>query len=340
MATVTSKTSYRGISLSGFPENFWEWLVLQSDFRRSIERQGFYELEKEAISDSLMEWYEHAKSNYERLDSLRKASRRLLAKKSPLDFQPASFDFYSQTPQPLKRLGLFTIRTGKGNCVVFDSRVFPLPYGGGLASKYFTATFPTRVPKGYDSLLYSLSFQLNEQSFIKALHFSDVFGNVVRYVCGTQEYQVGPSGHIASEFPFWMKDVKKRKLVRFTFRGTSDLDECLYPRNSDIVIPIEAKVDDGVHNDLGWHKLAFPCYRFIDNTKPLVPDATSPKDLKIVPVYCIFDPWGKMAYIYVFPKIKVHEQKYYDYTERGLVLNDQKQFMPRKVFAVDMKKCC
>jgi hypothetical protein len=338
MATVTSRTSFRGTSLSGLPENFWEWLVLQSDFRRNIAKHGFYELEKEAIDDVLQEWYEHTKGDYERLNSLRNASH---FKKSLLAFQAASLDFYSQTPEPLKRLGLFTIRTGNGNCVVFDRNVFPLPYGGALASRYFTASLPIRIPKGYESLLHSLSFQLNEQSFIRALHFSGVFGSVVKYVCGTQEYQAGPSGHTASSFPFWMRDVKKRKLVRFMFRGVSDLDECLYPRNSNVVIPIEAKID-GVHNDLGWHKLAFPCYRFINNTRPLFPDTASAKakDLKIVPMYCLFERWSKHAYIYVFPKITIHKQRLYDDFERGIILNDERQFTPRKVFTIDMKKCC
>lgn len=103
-------------------------------------------------------------------------------------------------------------------------------------------------------------------------------------------------------------------------------------------MPIEAKIcfKDG----LGWHKLAFPCYRFVDN-KRHVPGVTSAKfrDIRIVPLYCVFDSQEVRAYIYVFPRVKVHEQSYYDDIERGLILNDQKRFTPRKVFTVDMKGC-
>lgn len=322
MATANPSTSFN------LPETFWQWLVLQADFRRDIKRKGYYEIEKEAIAETL-----------EGLHGRQRATRGPIAGKLPLALESMSFDFYSQSPEDLRRLGLFTIRTGKGNCVVFDSKVFALTYGGGLASKYFTERLQARAPKGYQNLVDSLSSQINEQSFIRLLHFSGVLKAVVRYVCGISEYEVGPSGHISSSFPFWMKD-RKGRLVQFVFKGTSDMDECLYPRDTDVVMPMEAKLDDGVHSDLGWHKLAFPCYRFIDNSPFWFFSRSSKvsRSLKIVPLYCLYEPSSKTAYIYVFPRIHIRKQRWYGGIKQGLVLNDKKQFTPRKVFYVDMKK--
>jgi hypothetical protein len=346
------------IMASNLPNSFWEWLVLQSSFRSSILTQGYYELEKEEVSKAVAEWYENRKNDYGNLYHRYKFSRYPAARKSLLAFQSASFDFYSQTPEPLRRLRLFAIRTGKGNCVIFNSHVFPLPYGGPvLCSRYFTREFSTRIPRGYRNLVNSLPIQVNEQSFIKTLHFSGVFTELVRYICGAKEYEIGPSGQLSSSFPFWMMKgfsrKNNRRLERFMFEGTNDLDECLFPRSTDVIVPIEAKIDDGVHFDLGWHKLAFPCYRFIDNSRPRpflrdvaggrrISGPSGTNKMKIIPVYCLFVPWGKRTYIYVFPTIEIHKERYgyrnYD-VEYGLVLNDVKQFTPRIVLSVEMNKC-
>ena len=237
---------------------------------------------------------------------------------------------------------LYLLPTGQGNCAVFDSNVFPLPYVklNGLDSD--AAKLPIRTKNGFRNLVDSLSAHWNEQSFIRALHFCGAFANIVKKICNADRYECGPSGHIASCFPFWMKDAKRNKLVRFVYDGVADLDECLYPKDTDIVIPIEAKIYSG-HTGLSWHKLAFPAYRFIDNSRAMRTFRTGSSisgiynsKVRIVPVYCLYNPIIKRAYVYVFPRITTVKCLNYDCPEYGIVLNEHAQMVPKSVFEVTM----
>lgn len=253
--------------------------------------------------------------------------------KSPLPPFSTSFDFLSQMPVPLRERGLYVIRTGRGNCVIFDSRIFPFPFGGGICTKPAIGEIAAKVPRGYRNLLYPQR-RINEQTFLRLLHFFGIFGQVVRHVSGTTSYETGPSGHISCTFPFWMRDSRRKKLVEFHFEGISDLDECLYPRNTNVVMPIEAKIDEsGTNCDLGWHKLAFPCYRFINN-----PFISKGRDLRIFPLYCVYVPLTKRVEICVFPQVKIHKDRLGGFVKRGLVLNEEKQFSPSKIFTVDLRQ--
>lgn len=231
---------------------------------------------------------------------------------------------------------------GHGNCAIFDSNVFPLPYLklNGLDSD--AQLLPVRIKSGFRNLVDSLSAHWNEQTFLRALHFCSAFKSIVKKLCNVDCYECGPSGHLASCFPFWMKDKKRNKLVRFVYDGVVDLDECLYPKDQDIVIPIEAKIDNG-HNGLSWHKLAFSAYRFIDNSKAMRTFRTGTSirgiyntKVKIIPVYCLFSPLIKRAYVYVFPKITTDQSLNYDCPEYGVVLNECTQMAPKYVFEIRM----
>jgi hypothetical protein len=107
-----------------------------------------------------------------------------------------------------------------------------------------------------------------------------------------------------------------------------------------VVIPIEAKIDSG-HTGLSWHKLAFPAYRFIDNSRAMRTFRTGSSikgiynnKISVVPVYCLFNPTIKRAYIYVFSAITKTKFFNYDFPEYGIVLNDKAQMVPKKVFEV------
>lgn len=147
----------------------------------------------------------------------------------------------------------------------------------------------------------------------------------------------GPSGPLSSFFPFIMKD-DKNDLHQFAYRGTVDLDECLYPDRKNIVIAIEAKVTS--HYDLAWHKLAYPCYRFIENPRPFLsgPTGVIPSPTEIIPVYCMFDNILEQAYVYVFPQVKV--RKFRDglgKLVKCVVLNEPGQLRPSEIYKVDVK---
>lgn len=329
MSKNKTQSRVRTFNITNYPEDFWEWLVLQKDFRTAISKQGFYELEKVEAAVAFKEWADEQRRRHYQL------------KIQPREYRISgslSVDFYSQMPRVLHSNDLYTVPTGKGNCTIFDSNVFPAPFVKLNDLDWDAEELPVRIKKGFRNLVDSLSAHWNEQSFLRALHFSGVFAKVVKEICNSNRYECGPFGHIASCFPFWMKN-KRHKLVRFVYEGIADLDECLYPRNANVVIPIEAKIDSG-HTGLSWHKLAFPAYRFIDNSRAMRTFRTGSSingiynnKINIVPVYCLYNPTIKKAYIYVFSAI-AKTKCLSDYPECGIVLNDKAQMVPKKVFEV------
>jgi hypothetical protein len=303
--------------------SFWDWLLSERKFQKQMHINGYYAVEK---NEEL--------SRYKRYLKL-----------SGLDdnypSQNISFteEYLPQMPEPLRREGMYLVRTGNGNSIVFSSFLFQPPF---MYLSRIATSILTKKRRGYDNLRRAIREQWNERTFIDFLHFSGALKAIVRQICGAKEYHSGPSGLAPAFFPFYMKDKKRNTLARFVFHGNDDLDECLYPQGSNIVIPIEAKLS--LEDGLGWHKLAFPCYRFINksisSTRPSMNPVLEKKDLRIVPMYCAFDPQEERAYIYVFPRIKVHKLPYDGNLEHGLVLNEQQQFTPHRVFIVDIKKYC
>ena len=329
MATITQFPGK--FSVPSSPNDFWEWLLLQKNVGRTIAKQGYHIVEKAAIVSEYKEWGEKETQRYRQLGI------------HPLQYQihSLSFDFSSQLPRVLDTNDLYTVPLGHGDCAILDSKVFPSPYLklNGLDSD--AVAIPIRIKKGFRTLVDSLSAHWNEQTFLKALHFSGTFRSIVKKVCNIDSYELGPSGHISSCFPFWMKDARRNKLVRLVYDGVVDLDECLYPKGIDVVLPIEAKIDNG-HASLSWHKLAFPAYRFIDNSKAMKTFRTGSSirgiysKVRIVPVYCLYRPTIKRAYLYVFPEIITKRYRNYDRPERGIILNQRKQMVPETIFEVRM----
>ena len=63
------------------------------------------------------------------------------------------------------------------------------------------------------------------------------------------------------------------------------------------------------------------------------------KKMKIMPVYCTFDPTTKESYLYVFQNIPIlHRQSEFiaNANQNGIVLNATAKFKPIVVFRVDM----
>jgi len=333
-----------------FEGSFWDWLLVQQDFIKSISRHGYYRLERMSVHSAYNGWRRGGKASFQSHSGKRLSASFPSNAPRHGNGIPASFstDYYSRTPYSLKSNGLYVVPVGSGDCLIFDEKVFPRPYlklhGLYSDAKKLAAT----TVRGFDSIIEALSFQWNEQSFLRALHFCGGLGGVVKKMFGTASYHSGPSGAIRSSFPFWMKDIRRNKLVRFIFDGMADLDECLYVKHLDVVIPIEVKIDYD-HEDLGWHKLAFPCYRFIDNSRAFADyrqgssQGTCPSFVKrtsIFPMYCAYSPPTQSALIYVFPEVKAscfstdYGKKF---VEKGIILNNPKHLEPERVFEVDMK---
>jgi hypothetical protein len=323
------------IQTTAFLTNFWEWFLVQPDFSKDIKNRGFHELDRTAIVLAYKKWCD------------RNGNDRFGRSRNSLSIPSFVADFYSQTPHALRSNGLFLVPTGGGNSIIFHKEVFDASFLN-LNGMYSRARrLPLQKKNGFENLIEALSIQWNEQSFIKALHFCGAFRALIRRVCKVDTYMAGPSGTITCRFPFWMK-TKRGRLVKFLYEGMTDLDECLYPVRANIVMPIEAKVQDE-HNDLSWHKLAFPCYRFIDNSSSMgfrtgsshsaAPYLDRRKKVKIMPVYCVFNPILKESYIYVFRGISMTHQPSIipDRLENGIVLNEKAHFEPAIVFKVDMK---
>jgi hypothetical protein len=347
LAKKNPRSAFSAATFSFADGGFWEWLLAQYEFRKGISKKGFFLVERKTITSTFKRhWQEYRQQAHNRHNKFSVFSE-------DHDFRnpsniPSSFsiDFYSQMPRPLRSNHLYIVPSGGGNCIVFDSEVFPPPYLDPSIKNASAVPLPISIRKGFRNLREALSFQWNEQSFIRALHFCGAFVEVSKRVCKTTgDYQCGPSGHIRSCFPFWMRGVKrKNRLVRFLYDGIVDLDECIYPRDVNTVMLIEAKIRSD-QSDLGWHKLAFPCYRFIDNSRAIGVFRTGLSEMvpsfankaRIIPLYCEFDPVRKLALIYVFSEIRKHRfLSEFDDFRRGIILNHTQQFRPRLIFKVDM----
>jgi hypothetical protein len=332
--------------------SFWEWLLLQNDFKSQIKKLGYYQFNKDILIDRYYKWHgrqEHAG---------RRGIHSIPTSTKALSSASFGIERLSQTPKILNNNELCLIRAGGGNFIVFDMREFLPPFLSLNWTEYSGTVekLPTRLPRGYQRLVEQFRTQWNEHTFIQALHFCGAFSSLVERISRhrTTKYVTGPSGPIISRFPFWMKkngvnSGVSHRLVPFVYEGVVDLDECLYPRDTNIIIPIEAKLQP--HPDLAWHKLAFPCYRFIDQPRfeaedensslPRIPALRSDKCTnQIVPVYCAYHTGTRQAIIHVFPKVLVYSGKLrvLSSTEkmRGLIINEKKQMVPAQTFSADM----
>lgn len=330
---------------------------MQKDLKKGIKNQGYYEFHKDIVINQHREWLE-ASNEKSAHDSGQGASVSNANRHLP---STSSFttERLSQTPKFLNNNQLYLVKTGGGNYTIFDMREFLPPFLSlyGLdSSSQDVEDLPVRLPRnGYRNLAMSFGMQWNEHTFIRALHFCGAFSALVAKITKnrTRRYVAGPSGPITTRFPFWMKS-KTGRLVPFVHDGTADLDECLYPRGANTIIPIEAKLQH--ITDLSWHKLAFPCYRFINQPsdchlqlkgEPVESQWTFPPAVvvaqrrkNIIPVYCAYRANTREALIYVFPPVQTYNKKLSRAAGRvrvnGVVLNESRQMFPEKIFKVDL----
>lgn len=391
---------------SGIGGDFWDMLLSQRNFRRAISQKGYYEICKEevlalfpsrttytvGVHSSIRSKRAHtnnidsrhsspahslrSRRNLRRIDNTATKPRAILLP------PPFISERLSSIARALSDKQLYFVGTGRSNFAIFDKRKFFPPFlalygqSSGIDYPPGTEELPIRLPPEYRDIARLFRQQWNEHTFLRALHFCGAFGSLVEKITHRgRRYVSGPSGPMMSRFPFWMKSSETSNLAPFVHEGNADMDECLYVKDSNAVIPIEAKLKH--IPDLSWHKLAFPCYRFIsqpsnpvewlparrgaEHEDPLYNeqqkwksmysmdpvdwhgDKSKRKKPKIIPVYCTcfkhYDSWRRGAILYVFPQANIHSGKVPLLSTKkvsGVILNDRKQMVPARIFKVEL----
>jgi len=332
---------FGGELLSNHSTNFWRWLANRDSFVSELRAKGYYQVNRHEIKDQ-----------YNQQSLSKNIQQPWGERRIPSFF----IDRFESIPPILAKNDLFLVPTGRYGCVIFDRRVFPDTYihMNKCRSNIQVTKLHVRNKTNLRAKMMAINnpftifdhSRWNEQSFIRFLHYSGIFSELVRIVCHIRsgEYVLGPVGHTKISFPFWMRD-RKGCLIPFTFNGMSDLDECIFVRDCNTVIVIEAKLNAHEY-DLAWYKLAFPAYRFIANKFPW--SSLSKRKLsenkqyfKIIPVYAAYDnPDSTLAHLYVLPKLLIHRGKAGCVSElsNGIILNDERQFTPEKIYELDLSK--
>lgn len=236
--------------------------------------------------------------------------------------QYLSLDFYSQQRPELTELGWYVIRLGRGSFGVFDSNHYPKPYldlpiEGAETIQITPRNSFHEMRKAFKSLDYSLKSA--ENSLLELARFYGFFGEMVYPVEGASRYQVGPRGLTTQRFPLFFQHVDGN-LVEFVYNGQVELDYSVW--TEDRVFVVEAKSITGNGRDIGWHKMAFPSRRFVEQA--------TESGLKVNPVYFLRTrvDGRHVILVYVFTEMV--------FVDEGIVLNDADRWRLLKFFKVDI----
>jgi len=122
----------------------------------------------------------------------------------------------------------------------------------------------------------SMDFSLKsaENSLLELARFYSIFGTMVSTIDGSSEYQVGPRGLSTQRFDLYFKQDEDEPL-KLEYNGQVELDYSIW--TEDRVFVVEAKSITNYGLDIGWHKMAFPSRRFVNQVVE--------NGLKVNPVY-------------------------------------------------------
>jgi len=236
--------------------------------------------------------------------------------------QYLSLDFYSQQRPELTELGWYVIRLGRGNFGIFDSKQYPKPYlelpiEGAETIEITQHDSFQHMRKAFKSMDYSLKSA--ENSLLELARFYGVFGEMVKRVDGSTQYQVGTRGLTTQRFPLFFKHVDG-DLKEFEYNGQVELDYSVW--TEDRVFVVEAKSITNNGRDIGWHKMAFPSRRFAWQA--------AESGLKVNPVYFLRTRVGgrHVVLVYVFEEM--------EFVEEGIVLNDADRWSLMGFFRVNI----
>ncbi len=276
------------------------WEQVLNVFRDSIENEGYYR------------WGQSFQA-FKREHNLEARQR------AP---QYLSLDFYSKQRPELTDLQWYVIRLGQGNFGIFDESRIPKPY---LDLKITTAEKIEITPKishihmrrAFKSLDYSLKSA--ENSLLELSRFYGIFSSMVSSIDGSSEYQVGPRGLSTQQFDLYFKQTLGEP-IKIEYKGQVELDYSIWTEDRVYVVEAKSITRNGL--DIGWHKMAFPSRRFVDQVVE--------NGLKVNPVYFLRTRIeGKHTIlVFVFTEMR--------FKDRGIVLNDKARWELRKVLRVDI----
>lgn len=261
---------------------------------------------------------------------------------SPISFQPfvrkfdlslrsrapsyLSIDFWSGQSKTLTQRRCYVIRTGKGKFVIFNEDRFAKPYLD-LNLNDVSEKIPWQNVDGYPHLQNAFRKHYHEDSNLEHLRLLGVYDEVVHRLFGNRIYRIGPRGNRNSRFKLYFKDKASDSYAEFMYDGQEEMDYSIW--TEDVVLVFEAKqfqrqvkrpgydiISNKYGTDIGWHKLAYPCFRFHDYI-----------GLNVFPVYYL--RIDMTIYIFVFNKI--------EFEPDGIMLNELRYFKPFRSFKVELE---
>ncbi|MFA5869696.1 MAG: hypothetical protein WC941_08365 [Candidatus Bathyarchaeia archaeon] len=238
--------------------------------------------------------------------------------------QYLSIDFWSQQRKELTDHGLYVIRFGMGNFIIFSEDEFPRPYtdlkSGGAEEIPIKEVVNHPVLKRAYSVINS-DEKSAENTLLELLTFNDVYSRLVQLIDGSDRYYIGPRGGMTSSFNVYLMR-KTDAPERFAYRGQVELDYTIWTENRAYIF--EAKSTHKTGFDIGWHKLAYPAQRFAKLSEE--------SGFKLTPVYFLRKKTEgvNIIYLFVFPPVK--------FNEGGVILNDKAAMTPEKTFKIDLSK--
>lgn len=273
-------------------EGIWNKLLNDIDFKQKIEENGYY--------------------------------------RSPLSFQPfvqkyglnpknrapayLSIDLWKRQHLSLRNNenDLYVIRTGKGSFVIFSNLRFPKPYLE--LNRNNAEDIPIKDKEGFSFLKDAFKRHYQEDANLELPHMLGVYDELVKRVCKTSDYLVGPRGGRNSTFKFYMRDKENSSdPIPFDYNGQEQLDYTIWTKDSVLVFEAKQYKGKSYGLDIGWHKLIFPALRFKRN------------GLRVYPVYYL--RLHHTLFIFVFSPLTLGDDIF--------VLNDVSQLTPR-AYKVDL----
>jgi len=233
-----------------------------------------------------------------------------------------SLDFYCRQRPELTNRGWYVIRLGQGNFGIFDEAKYAKPYldlpiDGSEEIQLRKINSHRSLRKSFKSL--DLTLKSAENTLLELARFYNIFETMVNEIDGASNFHVGPRGGMTQQFPLCFKK-QDSSLLSLEYDGQVELDYSIWTENR--VFVIEAKSLTRQGRDIGWHKMAFPTQRFINEVHE--------EDLKINPVYFLRTRVGRsnVLMLYVFDEMEFHKG--------GIILNDENRWKLLKVFSVNI----
>jgi len=228
--------------------------------------------------------------------------------------QNLSIDFYSKQSKYLTEKEYYIIRTGKGKFIIFDKKRFNKPYLDLNTEKFEEIQIELPTEANFILKIYKENFV--ENAALEILHYVGGYKYILSKESKCENYYIGPRGNTVSKFDVYMFDKKlnENKYI-FQYDGQEDLDYTLVTNEEIFIIEGKSLINGGL--DLGYHKIIFPASRFKEISNK-----------KIVP--CYYLKHKEEILFYVFPEVK--------FFENGIILNDENNLKPLKLYKINLKK--